>query len=180
MIPLPKTASPFTPAAGSNQGSEAPFLPEVASSTLIRLYLAQGHVDKARALARRWSEQNPQDGQALALLTRCQQDLSCTLHSRVHDGSLFLRWELKVAPADQGAFVHIHLFDASASRAAPELRRIRCDKLKDKRAIPLNLTQGACVAYLGQDDLTGRRPRILAVGPVHRWRHNKELCRIRI
>lgn len=184
MTALPRLDPPSAQASPSNAGQD-PLVPKFASSTLIRLYLAQGHVSKACALAKRLCAEDPLDGQALALLARCEQSLACTLQSRVAREQLLIRWELtSLAALGEGAFVHIHLFDASAKRANPELRRIRCDSLRGKRTIPLNLTQGACVAYLGVGEKSaaqaGTSPRILAVGAVHRWRHAKELCRTRM
>lgn len=181
MSPLPSLASLPTPSPEPEQGAQDPLSPDFATSTLVRLYLAQGHVDKARALTQRLCAQDPLDGQALALRKRSEQSLTCSLFSRVVQGHLILRWDLKALPADlEGAFVHIHLFDASAKRAEPEARRIRCDAIKGRRSIPLNLTQGACVTYLGLEAPCGATPRIFAVGPVHRWRHDKELSRTRM
>lgn len=185
MTALSRLASLPLPKASSTPGNTEPGPPKFATSTLIRLYLAQGHVDKAYALAQRLCAEDPLDGQALALLTRCEQSLACSLHSRVSQGRLILRWDLKTRLSiRQGAFVHLQLIDASAKRAEPELRHISCDVVKGKRIIPLSFTQGACVSYLALQTKPGdprsNAPRILAVGAVHRWRHNKELCRTRM
>jgi hypothetical protein len=64
----------------------------IASPTLARLYLAQGHEGKARAMVDRLRAADPYDGDALALATRLGRSPG-RLSTRVASDDLVVQWQ---------------------------------------------------------------------------------------
>lgn len=151
----------------------------LATPTLLRLYLGQAHFEAAHSMAQELVRREPQSGQAIALLERCEVSRGCELKSRYIAGKLTLKWKLQACVlGSQRVCVQLHIFDAGAPSSQPELREIRCHAQQGKITVPLNMESGACASYLSLDidaaQATPKQARVLAVGRVHRWHRGIE------
>lgn len=151
----------------------------LASPTLLRLYLGQAHFEAAHGMAQELLRREPQSGEAIALLERCEVSRGCELKSRYNAGRLTLKWTLQACVlAPQRVCVQLHIFDAGAATSQGEHREIRCNAEQGKITVPLNIESGACASYLALDidaaQSTAKLSRVLAVGRVHRWHRGIE------
>lgn len=160
----------------------------MATSTLIRLYLEQGHLDKANQLLNARLDHDPHDAEALALQARIDQAPIGVLKSRLEGSELRLRW--RVWPGSTRSpklpfLLRIHFFSENAEgETTTTWQDLECNQAVGQCLVALpprpqpHPPWRACVGCLVSKDqedapdptsLEASGSRFLAIGRVHRW-----------
>lgn len=129
----------------------------IASATLARLYLTQGHGSRARAILEEVLARDPHDGDALALRARLRP--RPRLAATIDDG-LALRWQGVSAPERLHLVV---LLLGEHDGAVQSLVTSRpCTGTFGRHRLPLPWARGVLVASLGRVDERGYAPQVVA------------------
>jgi hypothetical protein len=144
----------------------------LATATIARLYLQQGHYDKAQRVIASLLQAAPRHGEALALAKRLDIcDQAAITKSRIVNGQIEVTWQVRRARAADGLVLRIDCFDAQAE-GAQTFERI-CEGQSGRVHLPVPTPQGSCVSCLVErGELREGLPQplaILAVGRVHHW-----------
>ena len=127
----------------------------IATPTLARLYLGQGHVERARAVIDDCLARDPWDGHALVLRDRlaARSEASVTI---VHTGdALRLAWNAVEDPAS--AHVVLVAITQSGAPIATWVTSLRCATAIGSREIALPFARGSACACIGRVEPAGRR-----------------------
>jgi len=135
----------------------------IASATLARLYMAQGHWVRARAILDEVLAQAPFDGDALALRARMLPGRP-RLTAAVEDDALCLRWQGVTEPGRHHVVVSMWGGDDTPSRLAPVqvVSSRPCTGAFGRHCLPRPWPRGILVASLGRVDDRGFAPQVVA------------------
>jgi len=131
----------------------------IASATLARLYMTQGHWVRARAILDEVIARVPFDGDALALRARFEPPrprLAVTLH----DDQLCLRWQGVTDP--RGVHVVVCAWGAPPPAAGPRVTSRACASAFGRHLLPRPWARGVLVASLGRMRPSGYAPLVVA------------------
>lgn len=131
----------------------------IASATLARLYLSQGHGARARAILDEVLERTPFDGDALALRSRLRLTrprLSATLE----DEMLCLRWQSVSEPGR--VYLVIAAWGDDPRSPAQWMTSRPCTGAFGRHQLPRPWPRGVLVASLGRVDAQGFAPQVVA------------------
>jgi hypothetical protein len=121
----------------------------IASATLARLYIEQGHLSRARAVVNAVLDRDPLDGHALALRDRLQAHSNAAVDCKVDGGELRISWR-RVAGA-RLATVRIAICD-SGQGSATRFVEVQCKRPNGSHRIPRPDSPASAVAcILGPD-----------------------------
>jgi hypothetical protein len=136
----------------------------IASPTLARLYLAQGHEVKARAMVKGLLELSPHDGDALALAMRLG-DAPGHMSARVEGDDLVVAWQ--GVPCDGATHVIAVTTRPSRSGVRTGVTSVRCTEPFGRVHFARPPGRGALAVCVGR--LTpGIGLQVLAVAtPIH-------------
>ena len=129
----------------------------IASATLARLYLTQGHAARARAILDEVLARDPLDGDALALRDRLRP--RPRLSATVDGDALLLRWQGVSAPG------RVHVVLASIGGGPTPALHVTsrpCAGAFGRHRLPLPWPRGVLVASLGRVDDRGYAPQVVA------------------
>jgi hypothetical protein len=116
----------------------------IASPTLAQLYIAQGHLRKARSVVAEVLERDPLDGHALHLASRLRAVGDAQLTASVAAGEIALRWQ--GIPAVPQAHVVLVCFAGGVVRVGS----IPCTAATGRWAAPCPPAPGSAAACIGR------------------------------
>jgi tetratricopeptide repeat protein len=128
-------------------------LDPLATPTLARLYLGQGHFDRARAVLTACLQRDPKDGHALALLRRIDARSDASLAMTLNGDRLLLKWTGVARPSTRS--VVVVAIAAMAGTAARWVTSMRCKDPFGRWECPLPFPRGSASACIGHVDSTG-------------------------
>jgi hypothetical protein len=134
-------------------------LDPIASATLARLYMAQGHWVRARAILDEVLARTPLDGDALALLARLRPARP-RLAATIEDDALCLRWQGVTDPGRCHVVVAMWGGDGVPPRQRVTSRP--CTGAFGRHHLPRPWPRGVLVASLGRVDDRGFSPQAVA------------------
>lgn len=131
----------------------------IASATLARLYLEQGHGNRAHAILGEVLARSPLDGDALALRARLSAPRP-RLSAAVEDDALVLRWQAVTEPGR----VHlvVCLWGGGGRWPRQWVTSRACTSAFGRHRLPLPFARGVLVASLGWVDARGYAPQVVA------------------
>ncbi len=141
----------------------------IATPTLARLYLGQGHVERARAVIADCLARDPWDGHALALRDRLAARSDATL-TIVHDGdALRIAWNAVEMPTR--AQVVLVAITQSGAPIATWVTSTRCATAIGSWEIALPFPRGSACACIGRLESGPGRPglAVLTVARPLAW-----------
>jgi hypothetical protein len=138
----------------------------IASPTLARLYLAQGHSDRARGVLAEVLRRDPYDGVALVLQRRVGKRDPAALACEMEGSRVRLRWTR--VDADAAAHVVLVTFVRETDGARVRVTSVRCRGSNGSWDAPMAARAGAAAACIGALE-SGGSWRVLAVAPPIRW-----------
>jgi hypothetical protein len=116
----------------------------IASPTLAQLYIAQGHLRKARSVVAEVLERDPLDGHALHLASRLSAVVEAQLTASVDAGEITLRWQrIPVVPQTHVVLV---CFAGGVARVGS----IPCTSSTGRWAAPRPAAPGSAAACIGR------------------------------
>ncbi len=128
-------------------------LDPLATPTLARLYLGQGHFDRARAVLLACIERNPGDGHALALLHRIEARSEANLVVSTSGDRLVVKWTGVREPTTRSVvLVAIAPVGATATRWVSS---VRCAEPFGRWDCPLPFGRGSVCASIGRPEASG-------------------------
>lgn len=130
----------------------------IASATLARLYLTQGHGARARAILEEVLARDPLDGDALALRERLHP--RPRLSATVEDDALLLRWQGLEHP--QRVHLVVCAFGGDGPLPTQRITSRPCPGAFGRHRLPLPWARGVLVASLGHVDDRGFAPQVVA------------------
>lgn len=131
----------------------------IASATLARLYMAQGHWVRARAILDEVLARTPFDGDALALVARLRPARP-RLAAAIEDEGLSLRWQGVTEPNRHHVVVSLWGGDGVPPHQYVTSRP--CTGAFGRHHLPLPWPRGVLVATLGRVDDGGFAPAAVA------------------
>ncbi len=114
----------------------------LASATLARLYLEQGHLDRARAVVRAALDRNPFDGRALVLARRIERLARPGLAGESDGTRLAIRWHHLSQP--HTAYLTVRWFDDAGTLVGGHT--LACETANGERVLfwPATAAAAAC------------------------------------
>ncbi|MCA9707767.1 MAG: tetratricopeptide repeat protein [Myxococcales bacterium] len=131
----------------------------IASATLARLYMTQGHWGRAAAILDEVLARLPFDGDALALRARLEPPRP-RLAATLEDDRLSLRWQGVTDPAN--THVVLCLLGGDDPLPRPRVTSRRCTGAFGRHLLPTPWARGILVASLGRVDPRGYAPAVVA------------------
>jgi hypothetical protein len=133
----------------------------IASATLARLYMAQGHWVRARAILAEALARAPFDGDALALRSRLQPARP-RLSATVEGQRLCLRWQGITGP--DHCHLVLSLWEGGDGRRFPRqcVTSRPCTSAFGRHQLAHPWARGVLVASLGRVDARGYTPQVVA------------------
>jgi hypothetical protein len=131
----------------------------IASATLARLYMAQGHWSRARAILDEVLARTPFDGDALALIARLRPGRP-RLAATAEDEGLCLRWQGVLEPERHHVVVSMWGGEGVPPRQWVTSRP--CTGAFGRHHLPRPWPRGVLVAVLGCVEDGGFSPRVVA------------------
>ena len=135
----------------------------LASATLVKLYVEQGHLGRAREVVKALLQRDPHHGHARAweerLRVRTHAVVNCRLDA---EGVVAARWQR--VPGARRARLEVHVFEAGETEAT--VHRTTCERPGGtfEVARPVHGSALACIRAGAEPDA-----RILAVSPQVTW-----------
>lgn len=135
----------------------------IASATLARLYMAQGHWVRARAILDEVLARAPFDGDALALRARFEPPRP-RLTATIEDEALCLRWQGVTDPGRRHVVISMWGGDDTPSLPCPlqVVTSRPCTGAFGRHHLPRPWRRGILVASLGRLDDRGWAPEVVA------------------
>lgn len=133
----------------------------IASATLARLYMAQGHWVRARAILDEVLARAPFDGDALALRARFEPPRP-RLTATLEDDALCLRWQGVTDPGCCHVVVSMWGSDEASSTLRQRVTSRPCTGAFGRHHLPRPWPRGILVASLGRVDAHGYAPHAVA------------------
>lgn len=131
----------------------------IASATLARLYMAQGHWVRARAILDEVLTRTPFDGDALALLARLRPARP-RLVAAIEDEGIGLRWQGVTEPERHHVVIAMWGGDGVPPHRCVTSRP--CTGAFGRHHLPCPWPRGMLVAALGRVDHGGFAPQAVA------------------
>ncbi len=119
----------------------------IASTTIARLYIAQGHLRKAARMLGVLLEQDPDDGAALHLRTRLRAMQAPTLTASVDDTALEIEWD--GVPEDPARHVVVVSYLAAGTLPQVHVTSVPCKEAADACTFERPQQPGSAVVSLG-------------------------------
>lgn len=139
--------------------SQVPQSDPIASATLARLYLKQGHTTRALAILDEVLGRAPFDGDALALRGRLVPGRP-RLSATVKDGVLSVRWQGLRAPERYALVVCLWGGDAVVPR--PWVTSRPCTGAFGQHRFSFPWSTGVLIASIGRVEKAGFAPQVVA------------------
>lgn len=136
----------------------------IASATLARLYMTQGHWVRARSILDDVLTRAPFDGDALALRSRFEPPRP-RLAATLEDGQLSLRWQGVTDP--HGCHLVLCMLGGRGPVPRPRVTSRPCTGAFGRHLMPTPWARGVLVSSLGRIDRLGYAP--LAVAEPMSW-----------
>jgi len=134
----------------------------LATPTLARLYLEQGHFDRARAILRAALARNPYDGVARVLVARLAPIPAAGLRAAGDRAHLEVRWHRVERP--HTAFVTVRWYDARGAELGGQ--QFACETAAGSRRLPWPGQARAAACSIRRCDATPACPVPIAVAPA--------------
>lgn len=131
----------------------------IASATLARLYMSQGHWVRARAILEEVLTRAPLDGDALALRSRFEPPRP-RLSASLDGDRLDLRWQGVTDP--RRCHVVLCMWGGEGPARGPQVTSRRCAGAFGRHQLPQPWARGVLVASLGRVDPEGWAPLTVA------------------
>ena len=125
----------------------------LATPTLARLYLGQGHFDRARTVLSACLQRDPLDGHALAMLRRLDARSDASLTMALANDRLVLKWTGVASPSRHS--VVVVAIAPAAGTATRWVGSVRCRDPFGRWECPLPFPRGSACACIGLVDARG-------------------------
>jgi hypothetical protein len=143
----------------------------LASATIARLYLQQGHFDKAQAVINALLSLSPSQGEALALrerLVKCQKG---SIKARMNRGQIEITWQVLHVDPNSSQHLRIDCFSDGVSSAKSFDHA--CVEPNGVFTLAAPFSTGACACCLVSraegSEASAEPAEILALGRIVQW-----------